>query len=220
MSAPMVRAILAGTKTQTRRVCDMAKIEAFNRKAYGPDFDAHRWSAETNPHVLCPYGDPVSNDRLWVRETWAPTTTADGRYAAIAFKAGGPLSCVGDAWAPAAKWKPGIHLRRVNARITLDVLSVRVERLQDITEADARAEGVRLDVGCPCQGDADEPGEHLPLCRLAFEPWPGDSPFGEAEPYRRGFAALWCSINGRRSWDENPWVWRIEFRRVAGGGEP
>lgn len=171
-SSEMVRAILAGTKTQTRR--RVAKQERF-----GPG-----WSWPKNP-VRCPYG--VVGDRLWVRETWS---IANGNGRRIVFRADQGT----DRWPPTVDdpgtrkvWKPGIHLRRVDARITLDVLSVRVERLHDISEEDARAEGVTAEYG---------PGVYSDAHRLAF-------------------ADLWRSINGADSWDANPFVWRIGFRRVT-----
>lgn len=203
-SGEMVKAILAGTKTQTRRIANMAKIEAFCRKHYGADFDAHAWAAGANPHLLCPYGDPVSGDRLWVRETWRPFMEAwrSGiEYAAD----GGCMNLTSehaDALAKFSKialrfpgarkdrhseaWHPSIHLPRRFSRITLDVLSVRVEPLHDISEADARAEGV-AELG----------------------------PRGKLQDHRGAFVALWESINGAESWAANPWVWRIEFRRTA-----
>ena len=158
------------------------------------------WWAEW-PHTYgprraldCPFG--VAGDRLWVRETWAAGACADG-LAPAALDGGfwhrenGGLWYAADDHAPAnpisprGKWRPSIHMPRWASRITLDVVSVRVERLHDITEEDAWAEGV-------------EP--HYPAT--------------VTEPHAILFQILWDRINGAGSWALNPWVWRIEFRRV------
>ncbi len=150
--------------------------------------------------VRSPYGGP--GDRLWVRETWADALSLDGKRLGIAFRAGGPLSMQHpDHWRPVTKWKPGIHLRRVNARITLDVLSVRVERLHAITEEDAKAEGVTPDARI---------SPEQPLCADAQR-----RTFG-THPHVGAFAMLWDGINDERpgcAWSDNPWVWRVEFSR-------
>lgn len=95
-------------------------------------------------------------------------------------------------------WKPGIHLRRADARITLEITGVRVERLQDISEADAIAEGA------DCLKTADCTSAERDLLDLPL--------FDDANPHRNGYALLWDSINGVGAWDANPWVWVIEFR--------
>lgn len=129
-----------------------------------------------NGRVLCPYGQP--GDRLWVRETWAPVPSGPCRpdnpvmYAATVEKP--------HIWT----WKPSIHMPRWASRITLEVTGVRVERLQDISNADCWAEGM-------C--DDNNPEQKL---------------------NRRWFSELWESINGPGSWEQNPWVWVVEFRRV------
>lgn len=141
-SAPMIRAILAGTKTQTRRVVkyeraiDGSGREGWHVKPYG------LVTAEQMAKKLCPYGAP--GDRLWVRETWARNENqlSDShmdtslRYAATDERAldnGEPKP-----------WRPSIHMPRSASRITLDVVSVRVERLQDISLSDVRAEGCEV----------------------------------------------------------------------------
>lgn len=113
-------------------------------------------------------------------------------------------------------WKPSIFLEKWMSRITLEVTQVRVERLQDISEGDAVAEGVSLDVGCPCEGDEEDPGpKHLPLCRFSMADWPGETPLGVDDPNRMAYAALWESINGNGSWARNPFAWAYSFKRVA-----
>ncbi len=151
----MVRAILAGTKTQTRRVC---------RKVGERGADG--------------YGDV--GDRLWVRESFAPLYFDDGRPAYMADYDGDVV--------PRPRFKPSIHMPRAVSRIDLEIDAVRIERLQDITEADAKAEGV-----------TDDGGPEVGL---------------DASP-RAAFRVLWDVISGKRApWASNPWVWVVGFRRV------
>lgn len=185
--APMVRAILDGSKTQTRRVVKQDREGLLDCKPT-PAWDAF-WQC-----VACPYGKP--GDRLWVRETWsadawfdgnAPNDIPDSAY--IAYVSGRHAV----AW-PAAmgKVRASIHMPRWASRILLEVTDVRVERLQDISEADARAEGVKVD------GNGHAVRDEVVNVGGA----------------RTAFAELWESINGPDSWAANPWVWVIEFRRV------
>jgi hypothetical protein len=191
-SGPMVRAILAGQKTQTRRpvkpqpLGDAAGVYA-DRYNHGSDWAF--WLPDnrmTEPRTWrCPYGAP--GDRLWVRESWA-----DGRriypFDPFIFRA------ATDAYDEEIcrkeddrfRWRPSIHLPRRAARLVIDVTDVRVERLWDVSDADACAEGVMAD-------------------------WDGDP--SVAAPRGR-FRALWERINGAFSWDPNPWVWVVTFRRV------
>ena len=131
-SAPMVRALLAGTKTQTRRV-----VKARKDPDYGCHMAPGEIAGDEHSARLCPYGRP--GDRLWVRETWAtsalcrPPINDPFIYAADL----GPTGVM--KWA--ARWRPSIHMPRIASRITLEVTGVRVERLQDISRGDAMAEG-------------------------------------------------------------------------------
>lgn len=195
-SGPMVRAIIEGRKTQTRRLLS-------ERHAY-------HFLDGVGDLALCPYGEP--GDRLWVRETWAPCDyVVDGVRredpTCIAYAAGraarrieGDGSCDIDTrvfgW-DNVTWRPSIHMPRWASRITLRVTSVRVERLQAITGADVVAEGVSVD-RCPC-----EP------CGMTSEMCPGTE-----TDHIMAFAQLWDSINGKRaSWASNPWVWVVGFER-------
>ena len=187
-SAPMVRALLAGTKTQTRRVFKLPRgcswYEALGGEAAGQVQDDEGpgwWHVEEQ---RCPYGEP--GDRLWVRETWAPRTLGAWTEMEKLMK---PLYRA-DEDRPEWKriWRPSIHMPRWASRITLEITGVRVERLQDISEADAVAEGVKNSL-------------HLPGGRSAKE----------------NFAHLWWTINGEESWEADPWVWVLEFKRL---GEP
>ena len=190
----MVRAILEGRKTQTRRVVKPQDAVEFN------DVGAFMWlHDERKPHPceyacsrggleLCPYGAP--GDRLWVRETWACLDPS--RRTVVLYKADeSPLR--------EYVWRPSIHMPRWASRLTLEVTGVRVERLQDISEEDAKAEG--------CSGFDPSPEAES---GTAFV-WKGRS--SKPDP-RAHFAWLWESFNGPESWAANPWVWVVEFRRV------
>jgi hypothetical protein len=185
MSAPMVRALLDGTKTQTRRVVKGEALQWLVRDKFAPAFVADP------ANYLCPYGQP--GDRLWVRETFsgpwcmeaqdgiaAAPPSKWGEFSRIWYWADGEPT-QGDWTRP----RPSIHMPRWASRITLEVTGVRVERLNDITRGEAMAEG-------------------CPFPNMKFGPDP-----------REWFADLWSSINGEGNWDLNPWVWVVEFRRVA-----
>lgn len=201
-SAPMVRALLAGTKTQTRRVV----------KYQAPDLvDDDGWPLVDRSidgigevRAACPYGQP--GDRLWLRETWMPDAPRDGTWAGVAFFGckGSPLSMIPAQYRTPEHvihraswdghdmvgWKPSIHMPRWASRITLEVTGVRVERLQDISTADALAEGVNV-----------HPDHH-------------DKPPGSIYSPVQAYRDLWEGINGAGSWDANPWVFVIEFKRI------
>jgi hypothetical protein len=198
-SAPMVRAILDGTKTQTRRVVTVPWHKSTRALPYEPywvDDDGELLFCDeygdyhTATRCMAPYGHP--GDRLWVRETHAPAYFDDGRPGFRADWTGAAADVV-----PEPKWKPSIFMRRHDSRITLDVTSVRIERLHKITAEDARAEGVQLGVQMPCRVNG-EPGTVV-----IFDPI-------------KAYAVLWDSINGKRpgcAWADNPWVWRVAFER-------
>jgi hypothetical protein len=201
-SAAMIRALLAGTKTQTRRI---VKDLPGNRGGPVGDHvhwfergqqDSTRWCGMDGlgsvGWVKCPYGEP--GDRLWVRETWRCFGGREYEYQreqdAIIYRAT-DFGQAGDG----DGWRPSIFMPRWASRISLDVTSVRVERLHAITEVDARAEGVTFGE----MQDAIINGEHGRAC------------FFNA---RDAFAYLWAGINGAESWKANPFVWVVEFRRV------
>lgn len=202
-SAPMVRAILDGRKTQTRRVVkkaipDESFINApYNGFAFVGQFNGGTYTVP----FLCPYGQP--GDRLWVRETWqayrqvnveyneceemeSPKDRHHGLYEPV-YRADGKSQ--------PNKWFPAIHMPRDCSRITLDITNVRVERLHDISEADALAEGVEREG----DGFRDYLMPETQVCATAKD----------------SFLTLWQSINGPDSWAANPWVWVIEFKRVT-----
>jgi hypothetical protein len=173
-NAPMVRAILDGSKTQTRRIVKAAHLEFIENPT--KQLLGGRWDKRPFP-----FGRPV--DHLWVRETWGH----DEAFGDTLYRAGHQ----GDD--PLNGWKTSIHMPRWASRIILEITEVRIERLQEITEEDAKAEGAHA-VGLDDQG--------------IFR---GDEGSG---PYRAGFGAEWRHINGAESWDASPWIWAISFRRI------
>jgi hypothetical protein len=211
-STPMVQAILDGRKTMTRRICkDIAGYDfkwGLDKEPYIGNYkifaktESGKWDWVTlenqwlydlqtavddnRTHLLkCPYGQP--GDRLWVRETWADNIP--GCPNGITYKAD-HIDPKGDGPANPIKWKPSIHMPKAAARIWLEVTNVRGERLREITEEDAIAEGIRIGIG----------GMPYFSCREAF-------------------AALWNSLNAKRGygWDSNPFVWAISFKTLEGG---
>lgn len=199
-NGPMVRAIIEGQKTVTRRVVKGAAAKWLID--FTPEFVADR------KNDLCPFGQP--GDRLWVRESFADLRGTGiehrpdpaGPLSRYAFAADSPPGSASDEARKdfGVKWKPSIHMPRIACRILLEITAVRVERLQDISEEQAEAEGT---AGCVpyCQSPYDSDG--APACDCMNL------------TYKESFQALWHSINGAKSWDANPWVWVVEFRRVA-----
>jgi hypothetical protein len=195
MSDTMVRAILDGRKTQTRRVVkpqpDRAMVAPHCEngwwmwRVWTPEHAKHGYPSTRYGDVRCPYGVP--GDRLWVRETWAPHPSGE-RTAFYAATLGGLYVGGFPEWD--GPWKPSIHMPRWASRITLEVVNVRVERLQDISEADAQAEGCDPAIAGHCED-------------------------GPLRTYRTGFVRLWDNINAERAtWASNPWVWVVEFKRI------
>jgi hypothetical protein len=214
-SAPMVRALLDGSKTQTRRVVKPVPEMVTDRTIKPWVGDAAvlmKLLEQAGRH--CPYGQP--GDRLWVRETWGVVSNAWGEDGALIdwtpdrpatsihempfgkgyysghaiYSADGSHEWSGDddgGGEPRSAWHPSIHMPRAASRILLEIGNVRVERLQDISDADARAEG--------CGG---------------YE----TSPFAEPVPPSGEYREVWDRINGLGSWDANPWVWVIAFCRI------
>ena len=207
-SAAMVRAILSNTKTQTRRVvkpqfaADAIPVEMPATDPAGgwvvPGHSGVWWcDAAANPDDVrrCPYGQP--GDRLWVRETFG--FSGSGYIPDIHFRATNPEAPI------LGRWYPSIHMRRIDSRITLEITSVRVERLQDISEADAMAEGI---VECPIPADDEGPR------RIGYMVGPDDGKSGLSVTPIQAYRDLWESINGPDSWTTNPWVWVVEFKRL------
>lgn len=198
MNAAMVRATLAGRKTQTRRLakgttgaCEIWAGEKDNL------WSVHRFGDPCNSMIKCPFGAP--GDRLWVREAWA--ATVHGSYEAIIGSLSSPSKSYYNIKTPwsfsvaysadyqggnddyMGAWRPSIHMPRWASRITLEITGVRVQRLWGITEEDAIAEGMQM-VGPAAITD------------------------------RGSFALLWESIYGKGSWAANPFVWAVSFKRL------
>lgn len=227
-SGPMVRAILEGRKTQTRRILKQADfsrgllaggdwadavyparesgwIAWHGRSTPGPELEA--FTKQTYAQgFLCPYGQP--GDRLWVRETWMEferTPTIVGYLpGGIGYRADldecGQVPVTEDGLTvlrtPKDNWRPSIFMPREHSRITLEVVSVRVERVQEITHSDAIAEGI-----------------------IDQELGAGDLIDGSYAV--TNFAYLWDSINAKRgyAWESNPWVWVVSFVRAGREGD-
>jgi hypothetical protein len=209
-SGPMVRAILAGRKSQTRRIINVGKyaewLEGYSSTGKLANYNGdHRlglqfasdehglWNPETNPNGRSSWCVPVPYHPgmlLWVREAWAPLS-------ALKHNDPGTTAIIERGFYRAdqsvhddeiTRWRPSIHMPRWASRLSLEVTAVKVERLQDISEEDAKAEGTAK--------------------------WYEVGPFNgnEAMTFKAGFCKLWGSINGPASWDANPWVVAITFK--------
>jgi len=212
-SAPMVRAILEGRKIVTRREIKPRMRSAdiqfeLHQQTDGSwrpmhTFDESCMDNQGTEHpIVCPYGKP--GDRLWVRETWYCNhfEVQQGPYLQPAdmtdldqAREDGELAYAADGLTPYEQdqptWKPSIHMPRWACRILLEITDVRVERLQDISRADIRAEGLQ----CPPELASDDVSPN-------YRDW-----------YPLAWRDLWESTGG--NWDANPWVWVVEFKRVT-----
>ena len=180
----MVRAILAGTKTQTRRIVKPQPVTPYTKFRFYP------------------------GDRLWVKETWFVNQHYDNlRPKLIEVAMGGDtrgcIAYAADA-GPKKTWggklRPSIFMPQSFSRITLEIVSVSAERLQDITEADAKAEGAEQQFRTVVMHPLKTADYHMPVS------------------YRAGYANLWNHINdsnGPTCWEANPWVWKIAFKRIT-----
>jgi hypothetical protein len=226
-SDAMVRAILAGEKTQTRRLVkpqpsdtNWAAVPGYKhdvRLLECMHVDGYPVIGLRTEHVLqgrgggaewatCPFGAP--GDRLWVRECFADATTRDVVTGAAgrvrAFRADGH-----NAPPVGRRWTPSIHMPRWASRLTLEVAGVRVARVQEISEADVAAEGITAEaVRALASGAA---GNAL---RANAGGESGLRACLDAAPPHLLWKLAWTLINGAESWDANPWVWVVEFKRV------
>lgn len=191
-SDQMVRAILDGRKTQTRRVIKGRGLWSIED---ADDYSNRKWPGFEDEYgtwcdMPCPYG--AVGDRLWVRETWLCVTGEPG-----------PITCSYRAdhgkTEFAGLWKPSIHMPRWASRITLEITGVRVERLNEISHHDAMQEGLIEWTDPPRVSSL-----HYGLS--CADVWETNAP--------AAFKRLWESINGAGSWALNPWVWVVEFKRV------
>lgn len=199
MAADSVRAILAGRKTQTRRVYRPRNPEPWELPpGEGYKDDGTPWPMYQDTYgdfhpIRCPYGAP--GDRLWVRESWTRWCSDEGcdKRGHIAYRA--------DASAEVERmtsWRSPLHMPRWASRLTLEVVEVRVQRVQEISEQDAEAEGIERDE----YGRAVNPVVAGLKTRVSHT---------AVQAYRHA----WDAINGRRfPWSSNPWVWAVTFKRV------
>ena len=210
MHGPLVRATLAGLKTQTRRPIKPQPDDDIVDVEY--DAIADLWLGNTQEDndlgytsswaMRCPLGQ--AGDRLWVRETWQHYQNSGQRAADFSEHQRFAANCFyrADESNPrtkplSGKWRPSLLMPRWACRLVLPLVSVRVERVQDITEEDAKAEGVeRISAG---------PG---------WECWMGYGPSSSCKTARDSFRSLWISIYGEASWDLNPWVWVAEWEEI------
>lgn len=226
-NAEMVRALLDGMKTQTRRIVKGTDGAVKFCKEWDINGEeifvvlGEKDHTGMNPvlgAISCPLG--AVGDRIWVREAYrfpaslddvSPTGVGEMAVATGYRKPWAPTfyeftGTFSDGWkgfetppkvSDAGKLRPSIHMPRWASRILLEITDVRVERLNSISQEDAQAEGMELTGWRPTYSDPDSGGEVM-------------------TPYDN-FAELWSSIYGDESWKANPWVWVIEFKRVEGG---
>jgi len=188
-----VRNVLAGKQTQIRRAIRPQPTH------FNPAGVPRRAVPAGGPSdvIRCPYGKP--GDRLWVRETWGfekRTEDTRGLEPVVTYRADDAAHLF-----PVNRWRPSIHMPRHLSRITLRITGVRIERLQDISEADAEAEGIVREVRDPGLGCGGRPGWR----------WAENEYAGTA---LHGYELLWEKINGPGAWSRNPYVWVLTFDRV------
>lgn len=228
-SGPLVRAILASRKTQTRRAVRWPSwVSEWDRCELLPTGICRVVDGRVVNKMTCPYGQP--GDRLWVRETARAIgdKARDGRPNVV-YRAGGIIPDSVPGWpgymydpktdqyggldrdnSPrrvSGPWTPSILMPRWASRITLDITGIRVERAHDISAADVAAEGV--------DAEAVEALWESATRKRRGEVWhPNCAPAFDAMRPRDLWRAAWTLINGRESWDANPWVWVVSFRRT------
>ncbi|MBB5610371.1 MULTISPECIES: hypothetical protein [unclassified Janthinobacterium] len=224
--APMVRALLDGSKTQTRRILNITHKTPGLVACLTPPFGNPRPGTAAE---LCPHGQP--GDRIWVRETWRSTGDG-GRSDYMAPRDMQPHQVWYDADGAApegectGKTRTSIHMPRWASRILLEIVSVRVERLNDCSEADAKAEGVMQLDGDDSQRPevCTKDGWQLcPTCagtglRSTLGAGGGvnfDVDCSDCDTHLKLYRHLWEAINGAGAWEMNPWCWAITFKRVA-----
>lgn len=212
-SGDMVRALLDGRKTMTRRIVKLPDGDVRNVQYWSPPSGRSQdgWCHPgVNYHLYgndgelvgnrvdrCPHGEP--GDLLYVKETFSiPDAPYDQKNADL-------LNYRATPGAQPGKWRPSIHMPRWASRITLEITDVRVERLRDITRADAISEGVDWKK-CPQHQTQESLHAQIAADRIGM----AAHPVMEID-YVGGFRRLWKSINGPESWDKNPWVWCIAF---------
>ena len=235
-NSEMVRAILDGRKTQTRRV---VKPQPNHLSPVTPHLrpnGEYTWvlaetgmgSGVTTDGFKCPYGRV--GDCLWVRETWSITTNINrlspwpnrphklddppNKNSAVIYRADGKWQWTDEdgGMTDRSYWRPSIHMPRWASRITLEITDVRVERLQDISDGDAAREGVPPNWCGPLNGWSPEEHRYLDIKHIDLDDDIDEAPYFLTA--REAFVSLWDSFNAKRgySWGSNPWVWVYEFK--------
>ncbi|MDA3867612.1 MAG: hypothetical protein PF489_12815 [Salinivirgaceae bacterium] len=198
-STPMVQAILAGQKTQTRRIC---KHQNWSFSEIS-DVNNNGITQKTDRDVSCRYGQV--GDLLWVRETWMQNPNKEYfPEEPIYYKASKSKQFIEEF---PTSWKPSIHMHKINSRIWLKITDIRVERIQRISDEDAILEGIEK------YGPFDE-------YKGSLHPGGGMMRYRAYSNPSRAFQDLWENINGNDSWKENPWVWVIKFEVISTTGKP
>lgn len=199
-SGPMIRALLEGRKTQTRRTkgLDAINTRPGDYRLRGVEdglwYFANNLHSDGDTSAKCPYGQP--GDRLWCKETLRVGDNGGLVYSADGAEVKDWPRIIGER--PVSKTLPPIFMPRWASRLTLEITDVRVERLQSISEEDARAEGTGPDMVCSPEYAA----------RHGFE--------GTEHDFIFRYRCVWNSINGKKHpWESNPWVWAITFKKAA-----
>ena len=203
-SAPMVRAILSGDKTQTRRIVKLKDIKRnpdndpwYKKMIWSWRVKSGSWTDMTKESLLeeCPYGSV--GDRLWVRETFCQVGDGTIIYKADGFRRLCNITLKDD------RWRPSIHMPRLVCRVILEIVSVRVELLNSISEDNAKTEGIKELGRCSPPNYSMTDKQYSNGFSVGFK------------TAKDAFKNLWEKINSAESWSENPWVWVIEFKRVT-----
>ncbi|MES0290526.1 hypothetical protein [Citrobacter freundii] len=232
----MVRAILDGRKTQTRRIMKVQPSDSFHptHNGYDLDLNAHWYTpgvvdkngylhpakkdvfgvADENEGYTCPFG--AVGDRIWVRETWAEAGAGapDLKLYRANYPEHVPAHYENVPTADEIRWTPSIHMPRWASRLALEITGVRVERLDKISEEDAIAEGMQCVICRSCKGDPDysttqyDPDTLAAVDEISCQPCASN---------RSKFFSLWDSIYGEGNHCMGDWVWVIEFKRIEGG---
>ena len=208
-STQMVRAILSGAKTQTRRVIPVLPKRGYSlHHISGDKFcfrKVHKNGDATHSDIFRRPFDPC--DLLWVRETYRPIFGQTGDLIGVDYKADDPEKWerLGDAIGTPVKWRPSIHLPRQMSRLLLKVTSIRAEPLKEISDEDAIREGIYKSIYTGRKS----------LLPIAMD-WDGNEKVLVAGVPKRDFEALWRGLypEGQKSWGANPWVWVIDFEVV------
>jgi hypothetical protein len=226
-SAPMVRALLEGRKTQTRRLFKPRGFKFYTHPVSGDRYDEYRpyrdgsWDESrisgSGPMRAFGWGESLyayiqhaPRDHLWVREAWRSSGSVDSSpprdipaSALVIYEADGTSSTL------AGKLRPSMFMPRWASRITLEVTDVKVERLQDISEGDAKAEGAKIHI--PSKSSVS--GSTIPSDSFYFDEDESGRLY-EGRTARDAYEILWGKINGWASWDANPWVVAYTFRPI------